>query len=125
MAGLGGAVGQVQTGSFGDDGAGGPQQYLVLMPLLSLCVLQVVTGRVARNKMYKRKIPKQQTAAAHAAVQSQAAALAAFEEPNSFVRPGYQAADQVGGSCVCVWCVGAQRGYGGRAMQRMASGVVC
>lgn len=28
------------------------------------CNQQVVTGRVARNKMYKRKIPKQQTAAA-------------------------------------------------------------
>lgn len=47
--------------------------------------------------MYKRKIPKQQPTAAHAAVASQAAALAAFEEPNPFVRPGYQAADQVGG----------------------------
>ncbi|KAL4436766.1 hypothetical protein ABPG75_003905 [Micractinium tetrahymenae] len=57
-------------------------------------VYEVVTGRVARNKMYKRKVPKQQAAAAHAAVASQAAALAAFEEPNSFVRPGYQAADQ-------------------------------
>lgn len=69
-------------------------------PPTPLCCLprgapQVVTGRVARNKMYKRKVPKQQTAAAHAAVQSQAAALAAFDEPNSFVRPGYQAADQV------------------------------
>lgn len=48
------------------------------------------------SQMYKRKIPKQQAAAAHAAVASQAAALAAFEEPNPFVRPGYQAADQVG-----------------------------
>lgn len=68
-------------------------------------LLQVVTGRVARNKMYKRKVPKQQTAAAHAAVQSQAAALAAFDEPNPFVQPGYQAADQVGGTPV--WGVGA------------------
>lgn len=55
----------------------------------------MVTGRVARNKMYKRKVPKQQTAAAHAAIANQAAALAAYEEPNPFVRPGYQAADQV------------------------------
>ncbi|PRW34003.1 3-dehydroquinate synthase-like protein isoform X1 isoform A [Chlorella sorokiniana] len=57
-------------------------------------VYEVVTGRVARNKMYKRKVPKQQTAAAQAAIANQAAALAAYEAPDSFVRPGYQAADQ-------------------------------
>lgn len=57
-------------------------------------VYEVVTGRVARNKMYKRKIPKQQTAAAQAAIANQAATLAAYEAPDSFVRPGYQAADQ-------------------------------
>jgi hypothetical protein len=51
-------------------------------------VYEVVTGRVARNKMYKRKQPKVQAAAAPAPV-------AVYEpEPNPFVRPGYQAADQ-------------------------------
>ena len=61
-------------------------------------VYEVVTGRVARNKMYKRKQPKPagHAAAAAAAAAASAAALAAFEEPNPFVRPGYQAADQVG-----------------------------
>lgn len=60
-------------------------------------VYEVVTGRVARNKMYKRKLPRPAgpTPAQQAAAAASAAAMAAFEEPNPFVRPGYQAADQV------------------------------
>lgn len=55
-------------------------------------VYEVVTGRVARNKMYKKKAPKVQAAAAAPAP------VAVYEpEPNPFVRPGYQAADQVRG----------------------------
>ncbi|KAL4858177.1 3-dehydroquinate synthase [Chlorella vulgaris] len=59
-------------------------------------VYEVVTGRVARNKMYKRKLPRPAgpTPAQQAAAAASAAAMAAFEEPNPFVRPGYQAADQ-------------------------------
>jgi hypothetical protein len=67
-------------------------------------VYEVVTGRVARNKMYKRKQPKVQAAAAPAPV-------AVYEpEPNPFVRPGYQAADQVPalvGACVGRGCCAA------------------
>lgn len=69
----------------------------LLCPALLPQVYEVVTGRVARNKMYKRKVPKTAAAAAHAAVAQQAAQLAAYDDPNSFVRPNYQAADQVGG----------------------------
>ena len=70
-------------------------------------VYEVVTGRVARSKMYKRKQPRASVGGAGGGA---AAALAAFEEPNPFVRPGYQAADQVGG-----WVTGGPGGcmYGG------------
>lgn len=77
-------------------------------------------------QMYKRKIPKQQSAAAHAAVASQAA-LAAFEEPNPFVRPGYQAADQVGWAAVgggAPPVVAAPELLGCMGASRRASGMV-